>query len=449
MKKNRLFCKRIMVVEFLFCTFFFSGCSIERPAKEIEARFETTLETMSSQMAKELYSAVYGEKLASYYGLDTEQIKNEGTEDEKSPSKDRPDNSVDIGPGKIEGLEKQNGYITDSEKKILTPINSEKDVEKEIFTLSEKYSEFSVLAAEEDYVHIAEWYMRRYPEIISMTINMEKSKIYKNGVYIRFENVKTIQDQFVSYTIRTGDESFLENGSKEWAIYSMLGQLSEQIDLENTTDIEKVKRIHDTLIYMTNYDFETAKNDDNLSDAHSPYGLLHNGLAVCDGYARTFKLLSQMNGIESKVTTGKGKDEAHAWNLVHIEDDWYELDVTWDDTLNPDKVSYDYFMRTDEDFCSDHDRSTDKNNQNIKCTSDKYEMYPYEQFVCYTEKEAKQVYEAQKDNNSIVFVYPKDGIVSDDKLRNMVMIDKRKGISYRNAKPVGDFLVLEIINPDK
>ena len=48
----------------------------------------------------------------------------------------------------------------------------------------------------------------------------------------------------------------------------------------------------------------------------------------------------QCDFVVGVCTNGGG----HAWNLVNIEGDWYQLDITWNDCIS----GYDFFLVTDD-----------------------------------------------------------------------------------------------------
>lgn len=57
-------------------------------------------------------------------------------------------------------------------------------------------------------------------------------------------------------------------------------------------------------------------------------------------------------GIESFPVIGNGNEGLHMWNCVKIDNEWYYVDATWNDT---EKGSgYDYFNITTEQLLYDH-----------------------------------------------------------------------------------------------
>ncbi|WP_219835163.1 S-layer homology domain-containing protein [Paenibacillus sp. R14(2021)] len=123
------------------------------------------------------------------------------------------------------------------------------------------------------------------------------------------------------------------------------------------TDYERELAIHDYLLLHTAYDYDNFRKGTVPLDSYTIYGLLHNGIAVCQGYAYTALLLLRMAGVETYYVTGTVAGGAHAWNKVKIGGEYYNLDVTWDDPV-PDaagRLTYGYFNVTDDELRRDHD----------------------------------------------------------------------------------------------
>lgn len=108
---------------------------------------------------------------------------------------------------------------------------------------------------------------------------------------------------------------------------------------------EKEKFVHDALIDKVSYNMGAEMNQ-------SAYSALVNGETVCAGYARAYQYLMQQLGVPCYCCTGFA-GESHAWNIVALEDGYYNVDATWDDT---DGGTYDYFNKTDEDYRTTHIR---------------------------------------------------------------------------------------------
>ncbi len=51
-------------------------------------------------------------------------------------------------------------------------------------------------------------------------------------------------------------------------------------------------------------------------------------------------------GIQCQTITGFKEKEAHMWNIIKLNDNWYHIDVTWDSAGELQK--YDYFNLSDE-----------------------------------------------------------------------------------------------------
>lgn len=97
-----------------------------------------------------------------------------------------------------------------------------------------------------------------------------------------------------------------------------------------------------------------AGNNGYFMYAHTAYGSLVKGKAVCDGYSTGFELILGRLGIPAMVITGDGGTKTsqggHAWNIVNLDGNWYEADTTWDD--GESVLRHDFFNKTTEEYAN-------------------------------------------------------------------------------------------------
>ncbi|MFJ8089661.1 transglutaminase domain-containing protein [Lysinibacillus sp. NPDC095746] len=174
----------------------------------------------------------------------------------------------------------------------------------------------------------------------------QEQAVYASG---HMESTAISADSMGNVTFKV---KYLTNQTQEAAVQKKVDQLLKTIIKPSMkTEFEKVKAINDYIVSNTTYGTKTK------ASPHSAYALLMEGQAVCQGYALTaYKMLEQA-GFDVKYVVGTvNNNEAHAWNLVKIDGNWYHLDTTWNDPL-PNRFgasSYDYFLVTDAQLKKDH-----------------------------------------------------------------------------------------------
>ena len=137
-------------------------------------------------------------------------------------------------------------------------------------------------------------------------------------------------------------------------IEKTVNNLAGQLRLTEGTDYEKELRVHDWFCKNVSYDFKGTNMDDpaRVVLSHNIVGVFAKQKAQCEGIAKAVKVLLNAVDIKCIVATGdadaNGSREHHAWNVVDIDGNPYQVDVTWDIGASKGRVSYDYFNVTDE-----------------------------------------------------------------------------------------------------
>ncbi len=118
-------------------------------------------------------------------------------------------------------------------------------------------------------------------------------------------------------------------------------------------------RLHDALAAAVTYDYNGAADSVGY-EQHTAYNALVKGTAVCDGYAKAYLYLLGRCGIQASMVSSHALN--HAWNLVLLDGDWYETDVTFDDSGN--QLRHTYFNLTTEAMTKAHGGSRDNADTN-------------------------------------------------------------------------------------
>lgn len=165
----------------------------------------------------------------------------------------------------------------------------------------------------------------------------------------------------------------------------------DEIIYEGMTSFEKTLALHDYLVDHIAYT-ENIETSDEL--IYTMYGALVHGDAVCQGYAEAFHYLAHLAGLETIIVQGTAGGEAHAWNMVKLDDAWYHVDVTWDDPVMPGGTQvkrYDYMNITSEQILKDHQYQTE---DYPVATGVRYNYYVY--MDLYAEREPELIERLQR-----------------------------------------------------
>ncbi len=113
-----------------------------------------------------------------------------------------------------------------------------------------------------------------------------------------------------------------ERSRREGIIRGIISSLKSQTETRSEYEREKAvyRYILDHCEYLKNEPY-TVRADSALCD----------GLAQCEGYAKALSLLLRSLGVADVYVHSDSVN--HAWNMVKIQGNWYQCDVTWDDPV--------------------------------------------------------------------------------------------------------------------
>ena len=162
--------------------------------------------------------------------------------------------------------------------------------------------------------------------------------------YNGFKNVETEIDSLGKITVNIN-----HNYTEEQKI--ILNYKIDEIIKNNINDSmdtkEKIRTIHDYIIEHTKYDQERSDNNVIKYNSDTAYGALIEGYALCGGYTDAMMLFLEKFNVKSYRISS----EHHVWNYVDINNNWYNLDLTWDDPINPsgdETLEHTFFLITNK-----------------------------------------------------------------------------------------------------
>lgn len=196
----------------------------------------------------------------------------------------------------------------------------------------------------EEVSNIYEFFLQDHPEIFwvhsfSMGLNnfnqdyvAKLSKIEIDYYFTKEETIKKLEKMKLTY------EPVIEEASKL------------------STDREKVKYVRDKIMEIGTPNLVRGPE---AKDYYSMNSIFEYGKTMCAGYACGFKFIMDRVGVPAicvMYSTGKS-EESHIWNMVKLDNTWYNMDISFDDELDElyNKKGDKYYLVEDNDiFYQDH-----------------------------------------------------------------------------------------------
>lgn len=108
----------------------------------------------------------------------------------------------------------------------------------------------------------------------------------------------------------------------------------------------KIRLVHDALVDNSKY----------TPGYHDTYNIVVNGKGVCSAYTSATQLLLHMLKVDCRSVRGT-PEMNHIWNIIDVNGEWYQTDVTWDDPVSSkgkDTKVFSYYLLTEAEMEMDH-----------------------------------------------------------------------------------------------
>lgn len=227
-----------------------------------------------------------------------------------------------------------------------------------------------------------------------------------------------------TYTMDTYERVIKEREINR-AAEELLQNLSQDAD-----DYEKVKYVYETVILHTDYKKDAPDNQNICS-------CLLAGESVCQGYAKTVQFLLNRAGINGTLVSGTVYGgQAHAFNLVQVDGQYYYVDATWGDPSYQSEeqegqsgslpqINYDYLCVPAELLKKTH--TVDTSFALPECNSMDANYYVREgaYFTGYEEEAVEEFFEkAQDEGKTTITFMCSDAVVYDTFVTELVTNQK-------------------------
>ena len=120
--------------------------------------------------------------------------------------------------------------------------------------------------------------------------------------------------------------------------------------------------INDYLAANVTYAYEAdGVTPSNAVWAHNIVGWAEQDFGVCETYAESYAYLCGLFGLDCWTVNGvaaqSGAMSGHAWNILKLDGEWYNVDVTWNDGFensSPVFIDRQWFGKANAEFAASH-----------------------------------------------------------------------------------------------
>ena len=165
----------------------------------------------------------------------------------------------------------------------------------------------------------------------------------------------------IYYITFTYQMTYYTTAAQETQVDTAVDALLDELDVYDASDYEKIRAVYDYMCENITYDhdgLDIFEQNNSYTKIYTAYAALIDGTSVCQGYANLFYRLALELGVDSRIISGIGNGGGHAWNIVELDDLYYDVDATWDASWKQAGLDYEFFLRCNDNF-GDHTRDAE------------------------------------------------------------------------------------------
>lgn len=207
---------------------------------------------------------------------------------------------------------------------------------------------------------------KKYKNCINDVKSLAKDQITLSNInnfvhpFNSFKNISTKTDTLGKVNIHV-TKSYTPTDIK--LVKESVQSIKKEIFNKNLSTEDQLKVIHDYIIDNSKYD--SNRTDNNVIEYKSDiaYGPLVEGYGICGGYTDAFLLFLE----ELNIKSYKISSDSHIWNAVNLYNNWYHIDLTWDDpvTNTGDQIIEHNFFMIDTNKLLKEEKLQHNFNQNV------------------------------------------------------------------------------------
>lgn len=179
----------------------------------------------------------------------------------------------------------------------------------------------------------------------------------------------------------------------ELATIEFFKSINAQIITDSMTDYEKELAIHDYIV--KNYKYVSGEEKNNY---YNVTNFIKEKTGYCEAYAYSFSILATLAELDNEIIFGSVDGVNHAWNAVKLDNEYYYVDPTFDDTRKDEpEIIYSFFNLDNDALLKTHTWDKAKN-KNLTASGKKYNYFTYNHSY-FTTLSSLENYILQKVNN--------------------------------------------------